>query len=154
MKRLAISIAALLLIALGIYRIASAADYKQTVADATATYVAVLEAARQQALTADDAATARSIAAKIEAVAEEPAIIGRWGWYRGVTTVNADGTCHWKGPNHEEHGVWRKADGYLFDWGEKDNDWNYLNVDAEGFLSGRFVKWGGDLKSEGQKRED
>jgi len=75
-----------------------------------------------------------------------PAILGKWAWYKGVMQVNADGTCHWKGPNHEEHGKWTKPTSYLFNWGEKGNDWNYLNVDAEGRLSGKFIKWGGDLQ--------
>ncbi|MEE2781658.1 MAG: hypothetical protein VX431_05610 [Planctomycetota bacterium] len=74
-----------------------------------------------------------------------PAILGTWSWYSGTMQVKSDGTCHWKGANHEEHGRWKKADGYLFDWGEKDNDWNYLGVDEEGRLAGRFIKWGGEL---------
>ena len=74
-----------------------------------------------------------------------PAILGSWSWYDGTMQVKSDGTCHWQGANHEEHGKWEKATGYLFNWGEKGNDWNYLAVDAEGRLSGRFIKWGGDL---------
>ena len=75
-----------------------------------------------------------------------PPILGEWSWYRGVMRVSADGSCHWQGGGREEHGKWQKATGYLFDWGEKGNDWNYLNVDSEGRLSGRFINWGGDLQ--------
>lgn len=127
---------------------ARAADYDTAVADATQAYVQALEAAKKLATDAKDDNAARSIQSKIDAANGKPAIIGQWGWYKGVSTIKADGTCHWKGPNHEEHGVWRKADGYLFNWGEHNNDWNYLSVGADGFLSGKFVKWGGELKSE------
>ena len=60
--------------------------------------------------------------------------------------VKDDGTCHWQGADHEEHGTWTKAEGYFFDWGEKGNDYNYLSVNATGQLSGRFIKWGGELR--------
>jgi len=82
---------------------------------------------------------------------EEPAtenvpILGTWSWYDGTMQVKSDGTCHWQGANREEHGKWTKAEGYLFDWGEKGNDWNYLAVDSEGRLAGQGLKWGGDLQ--------
>ena len=75
-----------------------------------------------------------------------PAILGTWDWYEGTMHVKSDGTCHWLGANHEEHGKWKKAEGYFFNWGEKGNDWNHLSVDPEGRLSGQFIKWGGDLQ--------
>ena len=75
-----------------------------------------------------------------------PPILGKWAWYRGTMQVFADGTCHWQGADHEEHGKWKKSSGYFFDWGEKDNDWNYLNVDEQGRLSGRAIQWGGSLE--------
>ena len=77
---------------------------------------------------------------------DAPTILGTWSWYGGKMQVASDGTCHWQGANREEHGKWTKAEGYLFDWGEKGNDWNLLSVDDSGHLSGRFVKWGGDLQ--------
>ena len=133
---------------------AHAADYEKTVADATNAYVQALEAAKKQAAAAGETKAAESIQAKIDSATDKPAIIGKWGWYKGVSTVKADGTCHWKGPNHEEHGMWRKAEGYFFNWGEHNNDWNYLSVDADGHLSGKGVKWGGPLKSEGTKKAE
>lgn len=77
---------------------------------------------------------------------DTPAILGSWSWYTGTMQVKSDGTCHWQGAGREEHGKWKKAEGYLFDWGEKGNDWNYLDVDSEGRLSGQFLKWGGELQ--------
>ena len=74
------------------------------------------------------------------------AILGTWDWYEGTMQIKSDGTCHWQGANHEEHGKWKKAEGYFFNWGEKGNDWNHLSVDSEGRLSGQFIKWGGDLQ--------
>ena len=79
-------------------------------------------------------------------VGRSPAILGTWHWYGGTMQVKSDGTCHWQGANREEHGTWKKADGYFFDWGEKGTDWNYLSVDSGGRLSGQFLKWGGELQ--------
>ncbi|MBC18899.1 MAG: hypothetical protein CMJ74_01395 [Planctomycetaceae bacterium] len=77
---------------------------------------------------------------------ETPPILGSWTWYGGTMQVKDDGTCHWQGADHEEHGTWTKAEGYFFDWGEKGNDYNHLSVNATGQLSGRFIKWGGELR--------
>ena len=97
---------------------------------------------------AKDGEAVKAIDAKIKSAidAEKPPILGTWSWYGGVMQVNTDGTCHWKGPNREEHGLWEKAPDYLFNWGEKGNDWNYLNVDDEGRLSGKFIRWEGALQ--------
>jgi len=127
-------------------------DYEKAVAAATDAYVKALQAAQKDAAAAGDEKVAVSIKAKIQSVTAKPEVIGQWGWYKGVSTIKSDGTCHWKGANHEEHGVWHKAEGYFFNWGEKNNDWNYLSVGADGFLSGKFIKWGGELKSETKKK--
>ncbi|HUS40153.1 MAG: hypothetical protein WBF93_21975 [Pirellulales bacterium] len=122
-------------------------DFQKEIDAATANYVATLKNLKQQAADTLDEKTVKAIDARIKGV-QKPSILGNWSWYHGVMTVNADGTCHWKGPNKEEHGVWTKASDYLFNWGEKNNDWNYLNVDDEGKLSGKFIIWKGGLQGE------
>lgn len=160
MKSICLALFAALLIGTVTLSVAWARDseadngYEQAVAAATFEYLEALTEAKKSAAAAGDTQAVRAIGAKVQAVTAKPKVIGEWGWYKGVTTVKADGTCHWKGAEREEHGVWQKADGYLFNWGEHNNDWNYLNVDADGFLSGKFVKWGGELKSETKNKSE
>lgn len=121
--------------------------YRTAVNDATQAYVKALQKAQKQAVDAKDEKAAEEIGALIDEV--EPPILGTWSWYGGTMNVKKDGTCHYKrGENYEEHGVWEKAPDYLFNWGEKGNDWNYLNVDEEGKLSGKFIRWGNELQGE------
>ena len=128
---------------------AESTSYEQAVDVATKAYLAALATAQQDATAANDESAVEKIAARIKLVADadNPPVVGQWAWYSGISTIKADGTCHWKGKNHEEHGVWHKAEGFIFEWGEKGNDWNYLSVNKDGILSGKIIRWGNDLAS-------